>query len=332
MRLCFSSALLCLAFAATTIDRAGGAAAAAAAAAAAPSPTAATATTRTLSFKDAPFTGISICTPVALLVTETEEGADEAWTVTIDGPADAVAALDLARTSPGSGSLAIESGRPFAIPPSAPLRLQVRLPPRVLQYVERVHAPGDTWVTAEFAGEKAEIAVAAGSGVVLAERMGAGMAKLSLAGPGPAVLEGTGPWWEVHVTGGGAAWGAGATGSVRVKVDEGGRVSLDPAAGNVTVDGWVGRGGAGLSLSRGVCYVQDETDGADRGGEGKRYDCGAGRGGPASPPTLVPLWTCGLATSTPWRCGGGGGADGAPAFSTLPCTAGKVAQAMAPIK
>ena len=319
MRLAFL--LLALAVAAICGVRAAGKEGAAA-------PTSSTSTTRkTVSFADTTFTGISVCTPVALLVTES---AESPWTVVIEGPADAVAALDLSPTFPGSGSLAIESSRAFTVPASSPLRIEVRVPPKTLQYVERVHAPGDTWVDAEFSAEKAEIAVAAGSGVVLAERMGTGMAKLSLAGAGPAVLAGSGPWWEIFVTGVGSAHGSGATGSVRVKLDEGGKLSLDPAAANVTVDGRVGVGGAGLTLTQGVCYVKDETDGAEHGEE-KPYDCSGGKGGPATPPAVVPQWSCGVATGAAWRCGGGG-VDGAPSFTATPCTAGRVAAAMERIK
>jgi len=294
-----------------------------------PPPPPTTTTTRTLSFEATPFTGISICTPVAVLVSETDDPGD-AWTATIAGPADAVAALELSPTFPGSGSLAIESARPFSTGPSTPLRVEVRVPPRTLQYVERVHAPGDTWVAAAFSAEKAEVAIAAGAGVLLAPAMGAGMAKLSLAGPGPAVLAGSGAWWELFVTGGGVAHGAGATGSVRVKVGEGARLSLAPAHANTTVDGWVGPGGA-FSMTQGVCYVKDETDGSEH--EDKLYPCGGGGGGGApGPPALVPRWACGVSTATPWRCGGGGARDGAPAFTAGPCTAGLVELAMAPLE
>ena len=197
-----------------------------------------------------------------------------------------------------------------------------------LQYVERVHVPGDTWVTAQMSGEKAEIAVAAGAGRVRADNMGPGMAKLSLVGPGPAVLTGGGAWWELFVAGGGVAHGAGATGSVRVKVGEGSALTLSPAADNVTVDGWVAPGGS-FAMTQGVCYVQDETDGAEHAD--KVYPCLGGAGRAADAPDVVPQWTCGVSTGGPWRCGGGG-AGGAPTFEAGPCTAGLVAVAMAPIK
>jgi hypothetical protein len=283
-----------------------------------------TTTTRTLSFADAPFTGISVCAPVALLVTPAASEA-EAWTVTLSGPTSAVEALDIHRTSPGTGSLSIEAARPFDTGATTPLRLQVAVPPRVLQYVERVHAPGDTWIAAEFAAEKAEVAVA-GDGVVLAPAMGSGMAKLSLAGPGPAVLGGSWPWGEIFVTGGGVAHASGATGTVRVKVDEGGSVQVAPAFPNVTVDGWVGGGGASLTLTQGECFVADERDGGD--GSGKPPACG--RGGSADPPVVKPRWACGLATSGAWRCGGGG-VEGAPGVTLGPCEAGEKEVAMAPV-
>lgn len=222
----------------------------------------------------------------------------------------------------------VESARPFTAGPLTPLRLEFRVPRGALQYVERVHAPGDTWVAVEMSAEKAEIAVAAEAGVVLAEAMGPGMGKLSLAGPGPAVLAGNGSWWELFVAGGGRAHARGQSGSVRVKVGDGSALTLAPSANDTHVDGWVGPGGS-FSMTQGACFVQDETDGSSEHAE-KFYPCTSG-GASADPPALVPEWTCGVSTSTPWRCGGPG--DGpAFAFSAGPCSAGKVAVAMGPVK
>jgi hypothetical protein len=272
------------------------------------------------------FRAVAICAPVSVLISDSPDG--QSFYAQLSGPA---AALDALTFNPTRHSLQIETkagvdGKSFSVPGDGPpLTVELRLPPGILSYVERVHAPGDTVVTATWNPWQAEVSSSAQSGVILAGGMGlegGASAKVSLAGPGPAVVSGPAGRWEVFAAGPGAAVHVGGPSKyVFVKVDGGAGVTVAPAGGNVTVAGWVGSApGTRLDLGGGVGECAAHADGwvpppGSPPGAMPPPACGVGS---VSPPAVSPTWTCGVEVVGEWTCAGGG-AGAVPAVRQGDC-------------
>jgi len=267
------------------------------------------------------FRAVAICAPVAVLITDAPDG--KTFEALVSGPAPAVGALAF---TPTRHSLQVETAGSAGFVLGSPLTVELRLPPGILSYVERVHAPGDTVIAATWDPWQAEVSSSAQGGVIVSGGMGAvgagASAKVSLAGPGPAIVSGPASRWEVFAgSPGGAVHVSGPTKYVVVKVDGGASVTVAPASDNVTVAGWVGAApGTTLFLGggRGDCQAHSDAWTApprSPPGAAPPPACGAGS---AAPPSAAPAWTCGVEVRGDWACGGGG-RGAVPSMAPAPC-------------
>ena len=188
-----------------------------------------------------PFRGVSICAPISVRIVDaataekntsggSSSNSGNGFSARLVGEKGAFDAVSLMTT--GGSSLSVELSRDLSTG-AGTLELEIALPAGTLQYVERVHAPGDTVILSEFDREKAEFA-SSGAGSVwipfLNGRQGGGgggdpsssssssrrkketakksnrlsMSKISLSAPGKVVAAGDAGFWEVFTADEGA--------------------------------------------------------------------------------------------------------------------------------
>lgn len=164
-----------------------------------------------------PFRGVSICAPISVRIVDAAAAAGTnassgGFSARLVGEKGAIDAVSLTTTGGASLSVELKDSHDLNTGPGT-LELEVALPAGTLQYVERVHAPGDTVILSEFDAEKAEFA-SSGAGSVwipfLNGRRGGttrgknspppqrlSMSKISLSAPGKVVAAGDAGFWEI---------------------------------------------------------------------------------------------------------------------------------------
>ena len=180
-----------------------------------------------------PFRGVSICAPISVRIvdaaaTNTSGGGGSSsssnsngngnggFSARLVGEKGAIDAVSLTTTGT---SLSVQLSRDLDTGPGT-LELEIALPAGTLQYVERVHAPGDTVILSEFDPEKAEFASSGAGSVWIpflngrqddASRTATrrttakgktsprrlSMSKISLSAPGKVVAAGDAGFWEI---------------------------------------------------------------------------------------------------------------------------------------
>ena len=168
--------------------------------------------------KLSPFRGVSICAPISVRIVDAaasnSSNGGGGFSALLVGEKAAIDAVSLTTTGT---SLSVQLSRDLDLDTGpGTLELEIALPAGTLQYVERVHAPGDTVILSEFDREKAEVASSGAGGIwmpFLNGREGKGsrrkegtketkskrlsMAKISLSAPGKVVAAGDAGFWEV---------------------------------------------------------------------------------------------------------------------------------------
>ena len=179
------------------------------------------------------FRGVSICAPISVRIVDaaaTKNTSDRCsssgnggFSARLVGEKGAISAVALTMTGT---SLAVELSGDLDTGPGT-LELEIALPAGTLQYVERVHAPGDTVILSEFDPEKAEVASSGAGSIWIPFLNGRGggsrrrsketkettsssssssssskpsrlsMSKISLSAPGKVVANGDAGFWEI---------------------------------------------------------------------------------------------------------------------------------------
>lgn len=163
-----------------------------------------------------PFRGVSICAPISVRIVDAAAngsvsssvgGSGNGFSARLVGEKRAIDAVSLTTTA---NALSVQLADELSTG-AGTLELEIALPAGTLQYVERVHAPGDTVITSEFDPEKAEVASSGVGNIFIPFLNGRGesgsgkekkrarlsMAKISLSAPGKVVASGDAGFWEV---------------------------------------------------------------------------------------------------------------------------------------
>ena len=172
-----------------------------------------------------PFRGVSICAPISVRIVDaaatTNASGKKGFSARLVGEKGAIEAVSLTTTGT-SLSVELLPSQNLDTGPGT-LELEIALPAGTLQYVERVHAPGDTVILSEFDAEKAEVA-SSGSGSIRIPFLNGqekkkrstskgsktssspllSMSKISLSAPGKVVAAGNAGFWEIFTADEGA--------------------------------------------------------------------------------------------------------------------------------
>ena len=164
-----------------------------------------------------PFRGVSICAPISVRIVDAmNSSATTDFSARLVGERAAIDAVSLTTTG---GSLSVQVREDRDLDTGADfLELEVSLPAGTMQYVERVHAPGDTVILSEFDREKAEVASSGAGSIWIpflkkssnskkSEKASPpppppppprlSMAKISLSAPGTVLASGDAGFWEL---------------------------------------------------------------------------------------------------------------------------------------